>query len=73
MKPLRFALFGNVYQQHKSAAIQHLLDCLQRHNAQVLIDEEYYDFSRYTWEITIKSNGNAGETMDVEEISADEF
>ena len=36
-------------------------------------DEEYYDFSRYTWEITIKSNGNAGETMDVEEISADEF
>lgn len=46
MKPLRFALFGNVYQQHKSAAIQHLLDCLQRHNAQVLIDEEYYDFLR---------------------------
>ena len=46
MKPLRFALFGNVYQQHKSAAIRHLLDSLLRHNAQVLIDEEYYDFLR---------------------------
>lgn len=46
MALLRFALFGNVYQQHKSAAIQQLLDCLHRHNAQILIDEEYYDFLR---------------------------
>jgi NAD+ kinase len=41
---LKFALFGNVYQQHKSAAIKQLLACLQRHNAQILVDEEYYDF-----------------------------
>ena len=46
MAPLRFALFGNVYQQHKSAAIKQLLDCLSRHDAQILIDEEYYDFLR---------------------------
>ena len=41
---LRFALFGNVYQHAKSAAIRQVLDCLQRHHAQVLIDEEYLDF-----------------------------
>ena len=41
---LKFALFGNVYQQHKSAAIKQLLACLQRHDARILVDEEYYDF-----------------------------
>ena len=46
MALLRFALFGNVYQQHKSAAIRQLLDCLYRHGASILIDEEYYDFLR---------------------------
>ena len=46
MAPLRFALFGNVYQQHKSSAIKQLLDCLSHHDAQILIDEEYYDFLR---------------------------
>lgn len=46
MAPLRFALFGNVYQQHKSAAIRQVIDCLERHGAQILIDEEYYDFLR---------------------------
>jgi NAD+ kinase len=44
---LRFALFGNVYQQHKSAAISRLIGCLQQHGAQILIDEEYYDFLRH--------------------------
>ncbi len=46
MTPLRFALFGNVYQHHKSAAIHQVIDCLSRHGAQILIDEEYYDFLR---------------------------
>lgn len=41
---LKFALFGNVYQHHKSAAIMQLLDCLRSHDAQIFIDEEYYDF-----------------------------
>lgn len=41
---LKFALFGNVYQQHKSAAIQQLLECLHQHDAKIYIDEEYYDF-----------------------------
>ncbi len=45
-KPLRFALFGNVYQRHKSLAIKQLVGCLRKHDAQILIDEEYYDFLR---------------------------
>ena len=46
MATLCFALFGNVFQQHKSAAIRELLDSLYRHKARILIDEEYYDFLR---------------------------
>ncbi len=36
-------------------------------------DEEYYDFSNYTWEISFNSTNNTGNTMDVETISANEF
>lgn len=45
-RPLRFALFGNVYQHEKSAAIAQVLDCLRQHRAQILIDEAYFDFLR---------------------------
>ena len=43
---LKFALFGNVYQHEKSAAIRKLLDSLHQHDAQISIDEEYFDFLR---------------------------
>lgn len=36
-------------------------------------DEEYYDFSNYTWEISLYTTSNAGESMDVEYIDANEF
>ena len=36
-------------------------------------DEEYYDFSNYTWEISLYTSTNYGQTMDVESIDADEF
>lgn len=36
-------------------------------------DEEPYDFSNYTWEISLYTTTNEGETMDVEEIDANEF
>jgi NAD+ kinase len=45
-KTLSFALFGNVYQQEKSAAVRRLIDCLHQHNAEVLVDKEYHDFLR---------------------------
>ena len=41
---LKFALFGNVYQHEKSSAIRLLLEVLHQHNAQIFIDEEYFNF-----------------------------
>lgn len=46
MATLRFALFGNVYQQHKSAAIRVLLNSLRSHGAQIFIEKEYFEFLR---------------------------
>jgi len=43
-KTLRFALFGNVYQQEKSTAITQLLTSLTHHGAHIVIDEEYFNF-----------------------------
>ena len=41
---LRFALFGNEYQSHKSAGLRALLDCLESHNSEVLVDRTYAAF-----------------------------
>ena len=41
---LRFALFGNTYQEHKSAHVTHLLEILRRKEAQICISNEFYDF-----------------------------
>ncbi|MBO7141044.1 MAG: NAD kinase [Prevotella sp.] len=43
-KNLRFALFGNVHHPENSAAISRLLTALQRHGAQIAVDQHYYDF-----------------------------
>lgn len=43
-RPLTFALFGNAYQQSKSAAIQQVLQCLQAHGAIIRIEETYHRF-----------------------------
>ena len=41
---MKFALFGNVFQSKKSAAIQQVLSTLADFGAEVFIDQEYYDF-----------------------------
>ena len=38
---LTFALFGNVYQHEKSAAVRQVLACLQERGARILIEEDY--------------------------------
>lgn len=43
---LRFALFGNTYQEHKSAHVTHLLEILRRRKAQICISNGFYDFLR---------------------------
>lgn len=45
-KTLRFALFGNVYQHKKSAAVRQVIEALESRGARITIDEEYFDFLR---------------------------
>ena len=42
-------------------------------NTRYAKDEEYYDFTNYSWEIAFKPNSNIGGSMDVEPINADDF
>ena len=42
--PLRFAIFGNIFQGKKSLAIQKLLALLEERNAEIMIDRPLYDF-----------------------------
>lgn len=41
---MRFALFGNTFQEHKSAHVTHLLDILRHKEAQICIHSEFYHF-----------------------------
>lgn len=43
MRKLRFAIFGNIYQAKKSLAVQKLLCQLEEREADVYIDEPFYD------------------------------
>lgn len=43
-RKLKFALFGNIYQTKKSAAIQKVLSCLSMAKADLMVDREYYEF-----------------------------
>ena len=45
-RDLKFALFGNTYQEHKSAHVTHLLEILRKKNAHISISNEFYDFLR---------------------------
>ena len=45
-RDMKFALFGNTYQEHKSAHVTHLLKILREKNAQICISNEFYDFLR---------------------------
>ena len=43
---MKFALFGNTYQEHKSAHVTHLLKILRKKDAEICISNEFYDFLR---------------------------
>jgi len=45
-KKLRFALFGNVYQERKAAAVQKFLAVAQAYEAELLMTEQFYAFLR---------------------------
>ena len=47
MQPsLKFALFGNTFQEHKSAHVAHLLQILRQKEAQICMSSDFYDFLR---------------------------
>jgi hypothetical protein len=50
---LRFALFGNTYQEHKSAHVTHLLEILRGKGAEICISNEFYDFLKLLKNIKI--------------------
>ena len=54
--PIRFAIFGNQYQAHKSASLQKVLTVLDAAGAELTIDKEYADFLTGSQKIDI---GNA--------------
>lgn len=64
---LRFALFGNTFQQNKSAHITHLLEVLRRKKAIISICADFYDFlKRHTC-----ADMNGIEVFEGDDFSAD--
>ena len=66
-RKLRFALFGNVYQAKKSAAIQKVLSSLSEFGAELLVDAEYYRFLKDDQQIDV----SAVEAFDGRDFEAD--
>ncbi len=52
-KKLKFALFGNVYQERKCAAVQKFFAIAQERNADIVIPETFYLFLRDNLKISI--------------------
>ena len=63
---LTFALFGNTYQQAKSAAIQQVLQCLQAHGVTIRIEEAYHRFLLKTGLIDGRHNVETFSSTDFE-------
>lgn len=43
-KRIKFAIFGNTYQEQKSAHVTNLLNILRKKNAEICISNEFYEF-----------------------------
>lgn len=53
-RTLRFALFGNTYQEHKSAHVTHLLDILRNKKAEICISNDFFDFLKQHTKANLK-------------------
>lgn len=54
---LKFALFGNIYQAKKSAAIQKVLSVLTEAGDELIIDAEYYKFLKDGQQLDVPTKG----------------
>ena len=57
MCPKKFALFGNTYQAKKSAHVLRLLSVLEKHQAEVSIQKEFYQFLIKDQKMDIRAAG----------------
>ncbi|MBO4641696.1 MAG: NAD kinase [Bacteroidaceae bacterium] len=64
---LRFALFGNTFQAKKSTSVQKLLVLLEERKAEILIDQQLYDFLTKDMQITV----NPSELISGNDFQAD--
>lgn len=64
---MKFALFGNTYQEHKSAHIANLLKILWRRNAGICISNEFYYFLKHH----TQANLNGLEVFEGNDFTAD--
>ncbi len=53
-RPLRFALFGNIFQEKKSLAVRKLLSLLEERGAEILIDRPLHDFLAKELKISVR-------------------
>lgn len=67
MRKLRFALFGNVYQAKKSASVQELLRVLEQHDADLLVDKQFYSYMKEVLRISVPD----AKVIDGEDFDAD--
>lgn len=56
-RKLRFALFGNVYQERKAAAVQKFLAVAEAHGAEVVMTEQFYAFLKDGLQIEVPPCG----------------
>ena len=57
MRKLRFALFGNVYQAKKSLAVQKLLCMLAEREADLYIDQTFYEYLVHSLQLEVHPKG----------------
>ncbi len=50
---MRFALFGNTYQEKKSMAVQKFLAIAEQYDAEIAVQQPFYDFMRNRLNITL--------------------
>jgi len=63
-RKLKFVLFGNIYQEKKSASIHKILDCLTAHGAEVWVEKLFHCF--------LTNNGRIP-TNGVQALNGDDF
>lgn len=56
-QPLKFAIFGNEYQAKKSTSIEKILDYFAQKDAEIYVENAYYEFLTRSQHIDVKAAG----------------